>query len=267
VQPGGHSLRDRLADWLEPQGDYLAASRPELPDELDDRAQDVWEPLLAIADLAGGDWPQRATAAALALSSGDEREDDSVTALLVRDIATAFEAKDVEHLKTADLLEGLHEIEESPWGDWYGKPLSAHGLSRLLKPYRVKTMPVWSDGKTVRGYKADQFSDAFTQLGIPALGSVRPLGAASGLDSALTLTNALTLRPNRVLGAEASSHAAPNVPNASNASPAGDGSNGRRPGDAGYLEHLYAAFEAEHVTEREWNQLSRLHRRLAEAVA
>ena len=45
-------------------------------------------------------------------------------------------------MKTADLLDGLHRIEESPWGDWYGKPLTAHGLSRLLRTYRIKTMPV-----------------------------------------------------------------------------------------------------------------------------
>jgi Protein of unknown function (DUF3631) len=51
VEPTGHMLRDRLADWLEPQHDYLVSSRPQLPGELDDRAQDVWEPLLAIADL------------------------------------------------------------------------------------------------------------------------------------------------------------------------------------------------------------------------
>ena len=52
VQPEGHDLRDRLSSWLESCLDDLAESRPGLPDELDDRAQDVWEPLLAIADRA-----------------------------------------------------------------------------------------------------------------------------------------------------------------------------------------------------------------------
>jgi Protein of unknown function (DUF3631) len=115
VEPEGHSLRDRLADWLEPQADHLAACRPALPDELDDRAQDVWEVLLAVTDLASGDWPEKA------------------------------------------------RREESPWGDWYGKGLSAHGLSRLLKPYRIKTMPVRVGGETTRGYKVEQFADAFAR--------------------------------------------------------------------------------------------------------
>jgi Protein of unknown function (DUF3631) len=54
IAPEGESFRDGLADWLEPQLDYLAELHPDLPDELDDRAQDCWEPLLALAELAGG---------------------------------------------------------------------------------------------------------------------------------------------------------------------------------------------------------------------
>jgi hypothetical protein len=201
VEPEGHELRDRLAAWLETALDELAESRPTLPGELDDRAQDVWEPLLAIADLAQQDWPERARPAAIALSTGEERDDDSVTARLISDISDVFEAEQDQPLKTGDLLEGLHAIEESPWGDWYGKPLSAHGLSKLLKSYRVKTMPVWADGKTVRGYKVDQFSDAFAQLSVRSVSSVR---------------------------SEARSHAAPNVPNAPNAFPAGEDVDGHR---------------------------------------
>jgi hypothetical protein len=49
IAPEAENLRDRLADWVEPQIDELRAAWPRLPDELDDRAQDIWEPLLAIA--------------------------------------------------------------------------------------------------------------------------------------------------------------------------------------------------------------------------
>jgi hypothetical protein len=142
VTPEGERLRDRLASWLEPQRDYLYESRPDLPEELDDRAQDVWEPLLAIADLGG--W-RNAKAAAVALSSGEERSDDSITAQLIRDASSVFLANQDEPLKTSDLLDALYEIEESPWGDWYGKPLTAHGLSKILKAYRIRTMAVWAE--------------------------------------------------------------------------------------------------------------------------
>jgi hypothetical protein len=89
AEPRGHSLRDGLADWLEPQTEELQRVRPHLPDELDDRAEDSWEPLFAIADLAGRDWPDRARLAALALFNPDQREDDSMTARLLADIYRA----------------------------------------------------------------------------------------------------------------------------------------------------------------------------------
>ena len=78
-----------------------------------------------------------------------------------------------DRLRTSDLLEGLHAIEESPWGEWFGKPLSAHGLSRLLKPYRIKTMPVRVDGETTRGYKAEQFAQWSVGIDPHRAGDVR----------------------------------------------------------------------------------------------
>jgi Protein of unknown function (DUF3631) len=120
-------------------------------------------------------WSEIARAAAKALSMGEEREDNSITVQLLRDIHGIHCANGSEgRWQTADLLAHLHAIEESPWGDWYGKPLSAHGLSRLLRPYRIKTMPVWSDGKTVKGYKVEQFADAFARvLGVRRVRQVR----------------------------------------------------------------------------------------------
>jgi hypothetical protein len=191
VEPDGLTLRDRLAHWLKPQRDHIAASRPELPDELDDRAQDVWEPLLAIADLAGGDWPQRAQAAAISLSTGDERDDDSITVQLLRDIHDYFDSNSNDRVRTADLLAYLHAIEDSPWGDWYGKTLSAHGLSRLLKPYRIKTMPVRVEGEAVRGYKVEQFVDAFTRaLGVTGVTGVTSHSASQKGSNASNASNA-----------------------------------------------------------------------------
>ena len=152
---------------------------------------------------------------AISLMTGEERQDDSVTSTLIRDIHAIFcsPAND-GRLKTADLLAELYEIEESPWGDWYGKPLSAHGLSRLLKPYRIQTMPVKAEGKTVRGYKVEQFSDAFAQLALPGVTGVTP---------------------------EAQSQAGSNARNASNASQRQLGESVRRRlGEDGHAAHLAA---------------------------
>ena len=103
-----------------------------LPDELDDRAQDVWEPLLAIADLAGGDWPTRARAAAIALSTSEEREDNSLTARVIADIWRVFSETGETRLRTADLIDELAKIEESTWADWHEE--ADHGPRALQAP-------------------------------------------------------------------------------------------------------------------------------------
>lgn len=190
VEAEAAMLRDRIADWCEPQLDELRRIRPHLPDELDDRAQDCWEPLLAIAELAGGDWPDHARTAALALSTGEEREDDSHRVRLLADIDQVITANGWTRFKTADLIDELCNIEESPWGDWYGKPITPHQMSKLLKPYRIKTMPVWVDGEKARGYKVEQFADAFLRV----LSGRGGRGGSSGLapDAAPTAPTAPT---------------------------------------------------------------------------
>ena len=59
-------IRDRLADWAAAAMGDLRDARPDVPDVLNDSAADSWEPLLAIADMSGGDRPGRSRIAALA---------------------------------------------------------------------------------------------------------------------------------------------------------------------------------------------------------
>src|SRR5580692_10647850 len=70
-------LTSALEAWGTTTLDELRDAEPDLPDELGDRAADAWEPLLAIADLAGGDWPMRACAAAVELSASSDGDEVS----------------------------------------------------------------------------------------------------------------------------------------------------------------------------------------------
>ena len=94
----------------------LREARPELPNALGDRAQDSWEPLLAIADLAGGDWPERARLAAIALSGDEDTVDDTLGVRLLADIRAAFQANG-DRFPTQELLDVLKRDEEAPWAD------------------------------------------------------------------------------------------------------------------------------------------------------
>jgi hypothetical protein len=147
--------------WAEHAVPTLAEARPELPAELDDRAQDAWEPLLAIADLTGSNWPDRARAAAMELANGGDHEDESRGVRLLADIRAVFDERDADRLASAVLADALHEIEEAPWGEWYGKAITQNAIARLLKPYGVQPRKLRIGEETARGYGREQFADAW----------------------------------------------------------------------------------------------------------
>jgi hypothetical protein len=157
-------LQISAASWASHHAPSLAEARPDLPDELDDRAQDVWEPLFAIADRAGDDWPERARRAALALSSNGEREDASAGVQLLGDCCQVFGGQGVDRFTSVGLADALHEIEESPWGEWYGKPITPRGIAKLLSRYRIRPRTIrLHDDTTAKGYKREWFEDAWAR--------------------------------------------------------------------------------------------------------
>lgn len=153
-------IAQELASWAQDATLDLEAARPAIPDGLDDRAEEAWEPLLAIAELAGGTWPERARLAALELAAGREAEDEALGPWLLRDIRAIFEGRGVDRLSSADLASSLNELEESPWGDIRGKALDARALARRLKPFAVTPRVVkFEDGTTARGYRLEELRD------------------------------------------------------------------------------------------------------------
>lgn len=156
--PEAEEIRRRIEAWAEVPATIQALKRaePSLPDALNDRAQDAAEPLLALADLAGGEWPDRARTALVALAgeaAEDEVEDSSGIALL-RDLVTVFERLQSPKGATSKTLVGeLHEIEGAPWKKWgRGEGLDEIGLSRLLRQYKVRPKKKrWRTGDEPRG--------------------------------------------------------------------------------------------------------------------
>jgi Protein of unknown function (DUF3631) len=132
------TLARKLARFAADSMAKIAEARPELPEALNDRAQDNWEPLLAIADVAGGPWPQKAREAALALS-GTKDEPASLGEELLRDIRNVFTEKAVERIAGADLVTALVAKDERPWGEANrGKPVTQAWLARRLNQFTQK---------------------------------------------------------------------------------------------------------------------------------
>lgn len=156
-------LRAALAQWADAALPNLREARPALPDELDGRAADAWEPLLAVAGQAGDGWYVLAWKAALALSTGHTSEDDSLRVGLLRDIRAVFDCRDIDRLATTDLVEALAADEAAPWGDWHGRRITPHVVARLLRPFGIHPRKWRDQDATARGYAREDFDDAFAR--------------------------------------------------------------------------------------------------------
>src|SRR5262245_28258648 len=95
------ALRGQAARWAQDNFDKLVDPDPQVPDALNDRAADNWRPFLAIADLAGGEWPHLARQACLTLSG--ERPDDAVGVTLLAHCREAFDREE-EVIRSVDLV-------------------------------------------------------------------------------------------------------------------------------------------------------------------
>lgn len=168
VAPEAARVRERIARFAEEHVDELSVARPAIPEELGDRASDGWEPLLAIADLAGGDWPERARLAAVRLSTGENREDESAGVLLLRDLRDIFDANETARMTTTAIISALVSIETSPWAEWRGgRPITPNGLASLLRAFRISPTTVRVGQTVARGYKRESFEDAFSRYAPP----------------------------------------------------------------------------------------------------
>ncbi|QDY77528.1 DUF3631 domain-containing protein [Streptomyces qinzhouensis] len=165
----GHALRDRLAHWTATVRQQIADAWPDMPDGVSDRPADVWEPLLAVADAAGGDWPARARSACLELiRAAQENDDASLGVRLLTDLRDVVFCG-VDAVPTAVILERLMGIDDGPWDDVDGKPLTTRGLSRLLAAYvngankPIKARNLRTGGGILKAIHAEDLQDAWTR--------------------------------------------------------------------------------------------------------
>ena len=143
-------LARKAARWANDHSPALAAHVPAEIDGLHNRAQDKAEPLMAIAELAGSDWPAKARRALRAIL--EATEDASREVLLLSDLQAVWPPKK-DRAPTKDLLELLHGLEDRPWSAYgrTGKPMQPVQLARLLKPFGVKPRTLQEgEGRTTR---------------------------------------------------------------------------------------------------------------------
>jgi putative DNA primase/helicase len=152
-------LRQKLLRWSMDNRAELLKANPQLPNGFINRVAANWLLPLAIADVAGGEWPDKAREAA-ALISQEERN-SSIGTQLLADIQAAFGDND-DRLFSSTLVDKLTADPEAPWATYNrGKELTQKQLANRLKDYRIVSETVWIAGKSAKGYKRSAFEDAW----------------------------------------------------------------------------------------------------------
>lgn len=155
------TLKSKLVRFAQDYFEHISKSKPIFPDELNDRAQDNWEPLFAIADLAGVEWGVFARSAAIKLSN--IMQEESVSMELLTDIQQII-IKYKDRITTEDLLSELCSDKEKRWSTYErGLPINARQLSKLLKLFKIYSNTIRIGQTTKKGYTKDQFSDVFNR--------------------------------------------------------------------------------------------------------
>ena len=163
-------LRQRLARFAEDNLAAIKRAEPELPEGINDRAADNWEPLLAIADQAGGIWPQKARTAAFNLS-GASAEVESVGTMLLADMRRLL--TETNALSSTKLADKLAELEDRPWPEFGSskKAITPARVARILGEFKISPEKLpgnFGYKKGTRGYTLDSARDAFARYLPPA---------------------------------------------------------------------------------------------------
>jgi hypothetical protein len=164
----GERIRDGIDAWVRFLSNQI--EWPDLPHEIQDRAADIWEPLIAVADLAGGKWPKLAREAAVALVAAASDTEPSLGLTLLADTRIVFNDPALgrpDAMSSKELLEGLYRLKESPWSDLKGKPLDERGLAYRLRQYGVKPKTIRIGSSTPKGYARADLHDVWLRY-LPA---------------------------------------------------------------------------------------------------
>lgn len=155
-------LAQQAARWVQDKSAELRAADPELPEKLKGRRADNWRTLLAIADVAGGGWPARASQAAEALSV--DGEGDTAQIMLLADIRDIFDADGIDKIPSSELADKLVAMEHRPWPEWSkGKPISPRQIARILSAFSISPASIRTNTGTPKGYRKEQFEDDFAR--------------------------------------------------------------------------------------------------------
>ena len=184
----------KFARWCHDNKREIRNTKPTLPPKIRNRLADKWGPMFAIAQVAGGSWPENAKKA---LFGQVDMSEPSKGLILLADIMSVLTPGE-QHIHTKELIRRVCEIEDSPWIDYNfrqrednRRQIQDRQLSNLLKRYNVHPKKV-RVGKSLQGYERKELKQAFDRyvpLDTPKLaGTTEQISNHAGFSDVLSGT-------------------------------------------------------------------------------
>ena len=156
--------RGRCAEFVEHHWPAIAAARPEIPSALNDRAADIWEPLFAIADIAGGNWATIAREAAVKLSGSDEEM--TPLSYFLKDLRNWMVSKQIDRMLSREIVSLFDPVHNRPWEDLRrGRGINEHWLGSKMRALGIAPKSVRFGETTGKGYLLKDIEAAFQRYG------------------------------------------------------------------------------------------------------
>jgi hypothetical protein len=151
----GQAIGVSLASWVTSVLPELASTWPEMPEGVEDRPSEIWGPLLAIAEVAGGHWPATARRACEALVLGVGGQPVRSPGLQLLDDVALVWPEDRAKMATAELVRLLMDV---PGNERNWDPASApRELAAMLRPHGIEPVKIRLGDRTAQGYTRDAF--------------------------------------------------------------------------------------------------------------
>lgn len=165
-----------LKRWISRNTGQIITDWPDMPKGIEGRAREISEPLLMVANVAGGHWPETAAQAVRELMLGENELEPELplTARLLMDLRTVF--GDAKQLSTVTIVNRLYDLEGAPWLElWPHAGTAPMELSALLTPLGVGPVKLWDqrEKRSLQGYKAPMLSMLWDDIA-SVTGDVQP---------------------------------------------------------------------------------------------
>ena len=156
-------LRSKLARWSADNAVALKDARPLYPIGFSNRLQSNWRLLLAISELAGGQWPEQAREAAERISRTTRKPSFGLQLLVA--LHKIFVSR--SEITSKEIIVRLRSDRDSVWVDYKGGQITQRQVADLLEQYDIfphAVHPTRRKTLTLRGYSREQFTDVFARF-------------------------------------------------------------------------------------------------------